>query len=169
MRVDEVAHAEIAQGAAEENRREMAFAERLEIERLAGLLRQRDLLLPGVAPPPAGSKRGDRRIVRARDRHRLLVRIDAPDEIAAQIESARKAACPWLIGQVTGAVSSARVFSISSRRSKGLRASRSILLMKVTIGMSRMRHTSKSLRVRASMPLAASITMMAESTAVSVR
>ncbi len=41
--------------------------------------------------------------------------------------------------------------------------------MKVTIGMSRSRHTSKSLRVRASMPRAASSTMIAESTAVSVR
>jgi hypothetical protein len=76
---------------------------------------------------------------------------------------------PLPIGQVTGAVSRARVFSISSRRSNGSRLSRSSLLTKVTIGMSRRRQTSKSLRVRASMPLAASITMTAESTAVRVR
>jgi len=76
---------------------------------------------------------------------------------------------PRPIGQFTGAVSSASVFSISSRSSKGSRLSRSILLMKVTIGMSRSRHTSNSFRVRASIPLAASMTMMAESTAVSVR
>ena len=47
-------------------------------------------------------------------------------------------------------------------RSNGSRVSRSILLMKVTIGMSRSRQTSNSLRVRASMPLAASITITAE-------
>ena len=76
---------------------------------------------------------------------------------------------PRPTGQVTGAVSSASVFSISSIRSNGSRLSRSSLLMKVMIGMSRSRHTSNSLRVRASMPLAASITMTAESTAVSVR
>ena len=57
---------------------------------------------------------------------------------------------------------SASVFSISSMRSKGSRVSRSILLMKVTIGMSRRRQTSNSLRVRASMPLAASMTITAE-------
>ena len=76
---------------------------------------------------------------------------------------------PRPTGQFTGVVSSASVFSISSSRSNGSRLSRSILLMKVTIGMSRSRQTSNSLRVRASMPLAASITMTAESTAVSVR
>ncbi len=73
------------------------------------------------------------------------------------------------IGQVTGAVSSARVLATSSSSSNGSRASRSILLTKVRIGMSRRRQISNSLRVRASMPLAASITMTAESTAVRVR
>ena len=72
-------------------------------------------------------------------------------------------------GQVSGAVSSASVFSISSRMSNGSRASRSSLLTKVMIGMSRSRQTSKSFSVRASMPRAASITMTAESTAESVR
>ena len=76
---------------------------------------------------------------------------------------------PRPIGQVIGAASSASVFSISSIKSKGSRLSRSILLMKVMIGMSRSRHTSNSLRVRGSMPRAASITITAESTAVSVR
>ena len=76
---------------------------------------------------------------------------------------------PWPSGQVIGATSSASVFSISSSRSNGSRVSRSSLLMKVTIGMSRSRHTSNSFRVRASMPRAASSTMIAESTAVSVR
>ena len=76
---------------------------------------------------------------------------------------------PRPTGQFTGVVSSASVFSISSSRSNGSRLSRSILLMKVRIGMSRSRQTSNSLRVRASMPLAASITITAESTAVSVR
>ena len=73
------------------------------------------------------------------------------------------------IGQLAGVVSSARVCSISSSRSKGSRPSRSSLLMKVMIGTSRSRHTSNSLRVCASMPLRASSTMTAESTAVSVR
>ena len=68
---------------------------------------------------------------------------------------------PRPIGQVIGAVSSASVFSISSSSSNGSRLSRSILLMKVMIGMSRSRQTSNSLRVRASMPLAASITITA--------
>ncbi len=76
---------------------------------------------------------------------------------------------PWPIGQVIGAVSSASFASISSRISNVLRASRSILLTKVTIGMSRSRHTSNSFSVRGSMPFAASITMTAESTADSVR
>ena len=41
--------------------------------------------------------------------------------------------------------------------------------MKVMIGVSRMRHTSISLIVRSSTPLATSITISAESTAVSTR
>ena len=53
---------------------------------------------------------------------------------------------PRPTGQFTGVVSSASVFSISSSRSNGSRLSRSILLMKVTIGMSRRRHTSNSFR-----------------------
>jgi len=73
------------------------------------------------------------------------------------------------IGQVAGVTSSARSDSISLISSNGSRASRSSLLMKVMIGTSRNRHTSNSLRVCASMPLAASMTMIALSTAVSVR
>src|SRR3954447_501815 len=68
-----------------------------------------------------------------------------------------------------GAHSSCSWSGISSISSSGSRASRSILLMKVTMGMSRRRQTSNNLRVCASMPLAASITMTAESAAVSVR
>ena len=73
------------------------------------------------------------------------------------------------IGQLAGQTSICRACSISSIRSKGSRASRSILLTKVTMGMSRRRQTSNSLRVWVSMPLAASITMTALSTAVSTR
>ncbi len=73
------------------------------------------------------------------------------------------------IGHEAGVTASARVLSISSISSSGSRASRSSLLMKVTIGTSRRRQTSKSLRVWASIPLAASITITAESTAVRVR
>ena len=60
-------------------------------------------------------------------------------------------------------------FSNSSMRSYGLRASRSSLLIKVNMGMCRMAHILKSLRVCGSMPFAASMTMTAESAAISVR
>ena len=59
--------------------------------------------------------------------------------------------------------------SNSSSSSKGSRASWSILLMKVKMGMPRRETTWKSLRVWGSMPLAASMTMMALSAAISVR
>ena len=72
-------------------------------------------------------------------------------------------------GQVTGVTSSASLLAISSRSSSGSRPSRSTLLTKVMIGMSRSRQTSNSFSVWLSMPLAASITITAESTAVSVR
>ena len=58
------------------------------------------------------------------------------------------------------------MFSISSN---GSRASRSILLMKVKIGMWRSVQTLNSLMVWASTPLAASMTMTAESAAIRVR
>ncbi len=48
-RLDQVADAEIAQGRAEEHRRQMALAERLRVERLAGLARQLQLLDEGGA------------------------------------------------------------------------------------------------------------------------
>ena len=48
-RVDEVAHAEIAQCRAEEDRRQMAFEEGLPVEGLAGLDRQRQLVDEGIA------------------------------------------------------------------------------------------------------------------------
>ena len=73
------------------------------------------------------------------------------------------------IGQVTGAHSIPSTRSISSSRSVGSRPSRSSLLMNVMIGVSRRRHTSMSLIVRSSTPLAQSMTISAESTAVSVR
>ncbi len=73
------------------------------------------------------------------------------------------------IGQVTGAVRIFSTCSISSSSSIGARPSRSSLLMKVMMGVSRSRHTSMSFTVRSSTPLAQSITISAESTAVSVR
>ena len=76
---------------------------------------------------------------------------------------------PMPIGQVTGAVRILSTRSISSSSSIGGRPSRSSLLMKVMIGVSRRRHTSISLMVRSSTPLAQSMTISAESTAVSVR
>ena len=73
------------------------------------------------------------------------------------------------MGQDAGVTSIARLSWISSTISNGSRLSRSILLQKVRIGRSRSRHTSKSLRVWLSTPLAPSITITAASTAVSVR
>ncbi len=73
------------------------------------------------------------------------------------------------IGQVTGAQSMLSTSSISSSSSSGSRTSRSILLTKVMIGVSRSRQTSSSLIVCASTPLAASMTITAASTAVSTR
>ena len=58
------------------------------------------------------------------------------------------------------------MFSISSN---GSRASRSILLMKVKMGIWRRVQTLNSLMVWASTPLAASMTMTAESAAIKVR
>ena len=73
------------------------------------------------------------------------------------------------IGQVTGAHWIRSTDSTSSSSSIGERPSRSSLLMKAMIGVSRRRHTSMSLIVRSSTPLAQSITISAESTAVSTR
>jgi hypothetical protein len=73
------------------------------------------------------------------------------------------------MGQVTGAQWILRTDSISSSNSRGSRTSRSILLMKVMMGVSRRRQTSSSLMVCSSTPLAASTTMTAASTAVSTR
>ncbi len=76
---------------------------------------------------------------------------------------------PMPMGQVTGAHWMPSTRSISSSSSTGGRPSRSSLLMKVMIGVSRSRQTSISLIVRSSTPFAQSMTISAESTAVSVR
>ena len=76
---------------------------------------------------------------------------------------------PMPMGQVTGLHAIPSTLSISSKSASGSRPSRSSLLMKVMIGVSRSRHTSISLIVRSSTPFAQSMTMSAESTAVSVR
>ena len=73
------------------------------------------------------------------------------------------------IGHVIGAQSILSTDSISSSNATGSRTSRSILLTNVMIGVARNRHTSSSLIVCSSTPLAASMTMTAASTAVSTR
>ncbi len=80
-----------------------------------------------------------------------------------------RSALPMPMGQVTGAQVMPSTRSISSSSSMGSRPSRSSLLTKVMIGVSRSRHTSISLMVRSSTPFAQSMTMSAESTAVRVR
>ncbi len=59
------------------------------------------------------------------------------------------------MGQVTGAQPMPSTFSISSSSASGSRPSRSSLLMKVMIGVSRSRQTSISLMVRSSTPFRA--------------
>ncbi|MNE78803.1 hypothetical protein D3C80_1752390 [compost metagenome] len=76
---------------------------------------------------------------------------------------------PWPTGQVMGQQGMPSSRSTSSMMSSGSRTSRSILLTNVMMGVSRWRQTSISRRVWASTPLAASITISAESTAVSTR
>ena len=76
---------------------------------------------------------------------------------------------PWPTGQVMGTQGMPSSRSTSSRMSSGSRTSRSILLTKVMMGVSRWRQTSIRRRVCASTPLAASITISALSTAVSTR
>ncbi|MBU3684334.1 MAG: choice-of-anchor D domain-containing protein [Phycisphaerales bacterium] len=72
-------------------------------------------------------------------------------------------------GQFTGNAPIPRTLSSSSRSAIGSFVGRSHLFMKVKIGTPRLRQTSKSFRVCGSMPLPASITMMAASTAVRTR
>ena len=72
-------------------------------------------------------------------------------------------------GQVHGTTGIPSTRSISSTRSSGSRTSRSILLTKVMTGVFCARHTCSRRSVCGSMPLAASITISAASTAVSTR
>src|SRR3546814_13645977 len=65
---------------------------------------------------------------------------------------------------ICGETSRASMSAISSISSNPSRPSRSTLLTKVMIGTERKRQTSNSLRVCGSIPLAASITITAEST-----
>jgi hypothetical protein len=73
------------------------------------------------------------------------------------------------MGQVTGVGTMESFDSISSISSRASRPGRSHLLMKLSSGRLRCRHTSKSLRVWGSMPLAASSTITAASAAASTR
>ena len=72
-------------------------------------------------------------------------------------------------GQENGMHGMPSTDSISSRITSGSRTSRSILLMKVMIGVLRARQTAISRSVWGSTPLAASMTISAASTAVSTR
>ena len=76
---------------------------------------------------------------------------------------------PLPTGHVMGTQGMPSSRSTSSRMSSGSRTSRSILLTKVMMGVLRWRQTSIRRRVCASTPLAASMTISAESTAVSTR
>jgi len=73
---------------------------------------------------------------------------------------------PHPIGQLIGHVSIPKTFSISSNRSNVSLASRSILLINVKIGICLMTHTLNNLIVCGSTPFDASITMTAQSAAI---
>jgi hypothetical protein len=76
---------------------------------------------------------------------------------------------PIPTGQVKGTVGIRSTFSISSSTESGSLPSRSSLLMKVMMGVWRVRQTSRRRMVCASTPFTESITMSAASTAVSTR
>ena len=133
----------------------MAFEEGLLVEWLQALDREVELV-DRLRALVLRQELGDARVVGPVDgkRQRVLAerrQAAAPDVLGAG-ERASAADGP---GQRRG-VERQRLLDLVER-SNGSRVSRSILLMKVTIGMSRRRQTSNSLRVRASMPLAASI------------
>ena len=158
-RLDQLGDAEVLERRAEIDRGQVAVAIGLEVELGIAGLRQLDLLghlggQLGIGVAPA---------------EELLARPFGPaDRAAGEVEHALELPAhpdrPAL-----GLTSSASMSATSSSSSNGDRPSRSTLLTKVMIGTERSRQTSNSLRVCGSMPLAASITMTAESTAVSVR
>ncbi len=76
---------------------------------------------------------------------------------------------PLDIGKASGRTLICNSRSTSSSRSNGSLHGRSSLLIKTITGVRRMRQTFISLRVCVSTPLAPSMTIMTESTAVSVR
>ena len=121
QRVDQVADAEIAQRAAEEDRRQVPSRKACSVERPAGLDGEPDLLREGV-PLVLGQqeqrRRPDRRAV---DLQRLLVGVEPAHLRAGDVVGAGEGLRPRPIGQLAGAVSSASVFSISSSRSNGSR------------------------------------------------
>jgi hypothetical protein len=154
--------AEVVHGAAEVDGRLLAGADGGEIEGMAGAVEHRELL--GDL-----GRRCSRRVSRARPgpraRHvdgrgifRPGVRSKRCTSRVRRSNTPRKSG-PLPSGQMTGDDCSPRTVSSSSSSSSALRVGRSHLFMKVKIGTPRRRQTSKSLRVCASMPLAASITM----------
>ena len=76
---------------------------------------------------------------------------------------------PEPIGQLIGQVFMPKTFSMSSSKSYGLLESLSILFIKVIIGMCRITQTLNSFMVWFSTPLLPSITITAQSAAISVR
>ena len=134
-RVDQVAHAEFLERAAEQHRRQMAFEEGLLVERL------RQPSTASVSSSIArgalvlGQQRGDRADRRGRRRRSLCgVLAERAKRLAADVVGAgERAAAPDRPGRA------ARCRAPASSRSRragrtGSRVSRSILLMKVTIG-----------------------------------
>ena len=171
-RVEQLLHAEVVDRRAEEHRRLLAGQVGVQVEGVRRAAHQFDLAR--AARPACG------RAVRpgAGCRRPSMTSPAVPfsacgsknaDAVVVAGDRRRGKRLPMPIGQVIGAHWMPSTVSISSSSSIGSRPSRSSLLMKVMIGVSRRRQTSSSLIVCASTPLAESMTITAESTAVSVR
>ena len=164
-RVDQFGDAEILQRDAEVDRGQVAVAIGLEVELGIAALRQLDLLAPCRALRASRMASGSSSAVELRRSPSRRRRPCAAElEIVDALELAAHADRPAQRADVERE----HVGDLVEQLER-VAPSRSTLLTKVMIGTERSRQTSNSLRVCGSMPLAASITMTAESTAVSVR
>ena len=161
----------VAQSAAEEDGREMTLAEVREIEGLAPLFAAS---MASSRQPSARALRQQRIEDRIVEAATSAVTSSSLSMLAAW-SSSRSDRCRRSFLPAADRpgdrrrVERQRLLDFVKQIRTDLAPSRSSLFTKVTMGMSRSRQTSKSLRVRASMPLAASITITAASTAESVR
>jgi hypothetical protein len=171
--VEQELDAEIVHGAAEVDGRLLAGLHGLEIERVAGAVEHRELVLhlaEGVVVELAAHgvviEGGDV------DRGLELAARDALEEVdflGTAIEDALEGRTVAEGPDDRRGLEAEDVLKFVEEVDRALRVGRSHLFMNVKMGTPRRRQTSKSLRVCVSTPLAASMTMRAASTAVSTR